>query len=70
MFLERAYPILYRTNIKIVAGDDKQLKPSSFFNTRYQEDDEDEDEDSEGTSEYKIKYKDLDSLLLRAIVSS
>ena len=70
MFLERAYPILYRTDIKIVAGDDKQLKPSSFFNTRYQEDEEDEeDEGKTNVSEYKIKYSDLDSLLLRAIVS-
>lgn len=67
MFLERAYPILYRTNIKIVAGDDKQLKPSSFFSTRYQEE---EDECEEDDEEYKIKYSDLDSLLLRAIVSS
>ena len=71
MFLERAYPILYRTDIKIVAGDDKQLKPSSFFNTRYhEEDEEDEEENSDDLDEYKIKYSDLDSLLLRAIVSN
>ncbi|MCV3743573.1 ATP-binding protein [Ureaplasma sp. ES3154-GEN] len=34
MFLENAYPVLYRTKIKIVAGDDKQLKPTNFFSTR------------------------------------
>ncbi|MGL5590946.1 MAG: AAA domain-containing protein [Metamycoplasmataceae bacterium] len=72
MFLERAYPILYRTNIKVVAGDQMQLKPSSFFNNRYSE--EDEDDDEEETEEiielYRINYKDLDSLLLRAIVSN
>ncbi len=71
MFLERAYPILYRTDIKIVAGDDKQLKPSSFFNTRYNEkEDEDEEENEAEETLYKIQYKDLDSLLLRAIVSN
>lgn len=68
MFLERAYPILYRTNIKVVAGDDKQLKPSSFFNTRYQEDEE-EEETEEVIEIYRVQYSDLDSLLLRAIVS-
>ncbi|MDK2819873.1 MAG: ATP-binding protein, partial [Mycoplasmataceae bacterium] len=65
--------ILYRTNIKIVAGDDKQLKPSSFFNTRYVEDEEDETDNQDEKDEdgnYKIKYSDLDSLLLRAIVSN
>ncbi|MGL5617999.1 MAG: AAA domain-containing protein [Metamycoplasmataceae bacterium] len=72
MFLERAYPILYRTNIKVVAGDRMQLKPSSFFNNRYNEGDEDDDE--EETEEiieiYRLNYSDLDSLLLRAIVSN
>ena len=32
--MERAYPIVYRCTIKIVAGDDKQLKPTSFFANR------------------------------------
>lgn len=31
MFIERAYPCVYRCKIKIVSGDDKQLKPTSFF---------------------------------------
>ncbi len=29
--LERSYPLVYRTDIKVVSGDDKQLRPSSFF---------------------------------------
>ncbi|MCV3728626.1 DUF4011 domain-containing protein [Ureaplasma miroungigenitalium] len=31
MTIERSYPIVYRCNIKVVSGDDKQLKPTSFF---------------------------------------
>lgn len=31
MFLEKSFPLVYRVAISIVAGDDKQLKPSSFF---------------------------------------
>ncbi|MDE5545169.1 MAG: hypothetical protein K2I76_01005, partial [Malacoplasma sp.] len=41
MFLERAYPLLYRSRINMVAGDDKQLKPTDFFTSR---DDEEESE--------------------------
>ena len=29
--IERAYPLVYRCNIKVVSGDDKQLRPTSFF---------------------------------------
>lgn len=29
--IERSYPLVYRCNIKVVSGDDKQLKPSTFF---------------------------------------
>ena len=57
MFLERAYPILYRTKIKIVAGDDKQLRPTNFFASRGEIDD------------YNYEIDDLDkeeSLLDRA----
>lgn len=32
--MERAYPIVYRCKTNIVAGDDKQLKPTSFFINR------------------------------------
>lgn len=31
MFLEQAYPILYRVKRKVVAGDDKQMKPVAHF---------------------------------------
>ncbi len=29
--IERAYPLVYRCNIKVVSGDDKQLRPTTFF---------------------------------------
>lgn len=35
MYMERAIAILNKTSIKIIAGDDKQLKPSNWFETRY-----------------------------------
>ena len=41
MFLERSYPSIYRCNINIVAGDDKQLCPTNFFINR-QENENDE----------------------------
>ena len=31
MFLEKSFALVYRVNKAIVAGDDKQLKPTSFF---------------------------------------
>ncbi|WP_208894772.1 DUF4011 domain-containing protein [Ureaplasma diversum] len=34
MFLERSYPILFRCALNIVAGDEKQLKPTNFFSAR------------------------------------
>lgn len=62
MFLERAYPLLFRNKINIVAGDEHQLKPSSFFTSRSEEENEDE-----------LEVDDLDtqeSLLDRAQVTS
>lgn len=35
IFLERGIPILYLAKIKILAGDDKQMQPSSWFSSRY-----------------------------------
>lgn len=35
MYLEKAIPSLYRAKNAIVAGDDKQLRPSNFFETGY-----------------------------------
>ena len=55
MFVERAYPCVYRTKIKIVSGDDKQLRPTSFFMSQVQ------------STEYDIDDLDkVDSLLERA----
>ena len=45
MFLERSIPTIYRSTISIVAGDEKQLKPSSFFSARNNNEDEDYDID-------------------------
>lgn len=60
MFVERAYPIVYRCTTNIVAGDDKQLKPTSFFASRINEND----------YEYALADNDqVDSLLDRAKVS-
>ncbi|MGL4343314.1 MAG: AAA domain-containing protein [Metamycoplasmataceae bacterium] len=64
MFLERAFPILYRTKIKIVAGDEKQLKPSSFFVSRV---DEEENEDEDDI--FEIDFNNANSLLTRAVMS-
>lgn len=62
MFLERAYPLLFRSKTNIVAGDANQLKPSSFFTSRGEEENEDD-----------LELDDLDiqeSLLDRAKVTS
>ncbi|MGZ9428996.1 AAA domain-containing protein [Mycoplasma sp. 1012] len=34
IFIEKAFPILYLAKIKIFAGDDKQMQPTSWFSTR------------------------------------
>ncbi|ADE19748.1 DEAD/DEAH box helicase [Mycoplasma crocodyli] len=38
IFIEKGLPILYLSNIKILAGDDKQMKPSNWFGTRSTDD--------------------------------
>ncbi|NLM34584.1 MAG: DUF4011 domain-containing protein [Clostridiales bacterium] len=45
MFVENAIPTIYRSNAIVVAGDDKQLRPTSIFMVRL--DDEEEVEDIE-----------------------
>ncbi|WP_052663898.1 AAA domain-containing protein [Mycoplasmoides alvi] len=35
MFLERGYPLVYRCSVNTIAGDSNQLKPTSFFMTRF-----------------------------------
>ena len=60
MFVERAYPLVYRCKTSIVAGDDKQLKPTSFFSSRIME----------NKGDYDLNDNDqVDSLLDRAQVS-
>lgn len=56
--IERAYPLVYRTNIKIVSGDDKQLRPTSFFMNKLSQQDFDIDD-----------FDAVESLLERAKVS-
>lgn len=38
IFLEKGLPILYLAKIKILAGDDKQMKPSNWFGIRQNDD--------------------------------
>lgn len=62
MFLERAYPLLFRSKINIIAGDQNQLRPSNFFALRFENEDDEE-----------IEINDLDieeSLLDRSKASS
>ncbi len=40
MFVENAIPTIYRGAKVVVAGDDKQLRPTSTFMSRFEEDDE------------------------------
>lgn len=61
MFLERAYPLLHRCEINVVAGDDKQLKPSNFFSSRNEDDEEDYDIDDLDTQESLLDRAKLTS---------
>ncbi len=58
MAIERAYPLVWRTKIKVVSGDDKQLKPTSFFANKSTNQDYDLDD-----------FDSAESLLERAKVS-
>lgn len=44
MYIESAIPSIYRSKKVIVAGDDKQLRPSSTFSSRYVDEVEDEED--------------------------
>lgn len=57
--IERAYPLVYRCKTKVVSGDDKQLKPSSFFMSRMYNNDSFDIDD----------FDRVESLLERAKVS-
>lgn len=43
MFVENAIPTIYRSNAIVVAGDDKQLRPTSIFMVRLDEEEDVED---------------------------
>ncbi|MGI6226253.1 MAG: AAA domain-containing protein [Peptococcales bacterium] len=45
MFVENSIPTIYRGKKVVVAGDDKQLRPSSIFKARYNDLDEEDDLD-------------------------
>lgn len=42
IFVESAIPTIYRGKTVVIAGDDKQLQPTSMFNTKYDDYDEEE----------------------------
>lgn len=58
MTIERSYPVVYRSKIKVVSGDDKQLKPTSFFISKLSDVDYELDD-----------FDKVDSLLERAKTS-
>ena len=58
MYIESAIPSIYRAKKVIVAGDDKQLRPSSTFSSRYVDEVEEDEEDRE-----KIAALEEESLL-------
>lgn len=57
MYMERSLTILNKASIRIIAGDDKQLKPSNWFESRY------------STTEYDLNVDAAESLLERAKVA-
>ncbi|WP_027124099.1 AAA domain-containing protein [Mycoplasmoides pirum] len=69
MFSEQAYPILYRCKTRIVAGDQNQLKPSSYFSSRNSLDYSEESEEIDNLN-YVDDFDSEESLLDRAIVAS
>ncbi|MDY0294728.1 MAG: AAA domain-containing protein [Acholeplasmataceae bacterium] len=64
MFIERAVPAIHRAKNVIVAGDSKQLKPSSTFTSRLAESGELDDDDS--VSNIELEALDKESLLQMA----
>ena len=58
MYIESAIPSIYRAKKVIVAGDDKQLRPSSTFSSRYVDEVDEDEEDRE-----KIAALEEESLL-------
>jgi predicted DNA-binding WGR domain protein/DNA polymerase III delta prime subunit len=61
--LEEGIPALFRAPQAIIVGDDKQMPPSNFFNTKAE--DPEDLEMFEGESEEEILSADADSLLVQ-----
>lgn len=57
MFLERAFPVVYRCKINVIAGDEKQLRPTSFFHSRNEIEDEEEDLENDNVESLLDKAK-------------
>lgn len=64
MYVENAIPTIFRGRQVIIAGDDKQLRPSGTFSSRYVDEEEEHEEDSSAALEEeslldlaKINYK-------------
>ncbi|UWD34118.1 AAA domain-containing protein [Mesomycoplasma molare] len=62
IFIEKAFPMLYLAKIKIFAGDDKQMQPTSWFSTRSNAEDV-ELGDIESILNYAV-YKGVHTILL------
>jgi superfamily I DNA and/or RNA helicase len=62
MFLEKAFPILYRCKYAIISGDDKQLKPERLIFNEYSD-------NKENIKIKDIEFDDAESLLDRARVA-
>ena len=62
ILLEKIYPIVYRTKIKVVAGDDKQLQPSTYFMSI-------EDIDADEAYSDSQNYSDIATSLLEKAIS-
>ncbi|MBQ3621830.1 hypothetical protein II941_03540 [bacterium] len=60
--LEKIYPIVYRTKIKVVAGDDKQLQPSTYFMSI-------EDIDADEAYDQSQNFSDIAGSLLEKAIS-
>lgn len=62
ILLEKIYPIVYRTKIKVVAGDDKQLQPSTYFMSI-------EDIDADEAYDQSQNFSDIAGSLLEKAIS-
>ncbi|MBL3656435.1 AAA domain-containing protein [Fulvivirga sediminis] len=64
-FVERGLPAMYRGRQVVIAGDDKQLKPSDLYHVRYEEDEEDLDPALEVDSLLELGSQHLMSIQLQ-----